>query len=224
VPARRLVLASASPARLGVLRAAGLAPEVVVSGVGEDGIEGLAPDKAVEVLAVRKAGAVADRLGTHGPDGPGPDGHGPDGPGPDGADGGALVVGCDTMLAIAGELRGKPRSAEEARAWWRGQRGRPGTLVTGHAVADTVSGRQASATATTVVHFGTPTDAEVDAYVASGEPLVVAGAFTIDGRSAPFVERIEGDHGNVLGLSMPLLRVLLAELGVSIVDLWTAPA
>lgn len=211
MPARRLVLASASPARLGVLRAAGLAPEVVVSGVGEDGIEGLAPDKAVEVLAVRKAGAVADRLGTH------------VGDGPDGAGGGALVVGCDTMLAIAGELRGKPRSADEARAWWRGQRGCPGTLVTGHAVVDTASGRQASATATTVVHFGTPTDAEVDAYVASGEPLVVAGAFTIDGRSAPFVERIDGDHGNVLGLSMPLLRVLVAELGVSIVDLWTVP-
>lgn len=208
MPARRLILASASPARLAVLRDAGLAPEVIVSGVGEDGIEGLAPDKAVEVLAVRKAGAVADGLvtATHG--------------GPSDA----LVVGCDTMLAIAGELRGKPRSADEARAWWRGQRGTPGTLLTGHAVIDTASGRVASATATTVVHFGTPTDAEVDAYVASGEPLAVAGAFTIDGRSAPFVDRIEGDHGNVLGLSLPLLRVLLAELGVSVVDLWTRPA
>jgi septum formation protein len=207
VPSRRLILASASPARVGVLRHAGLAPEVIVSGVDEDGIEGLAPDKAVEVLAVRKAGAVADRLGAEG------------GAGGDGT--GALVVGCDTMLSIAGELRGKPQSADEARAWWRGQRGTPGTLVTGHAVVDTASGRVASATSTTVVHFGTPTDAEVDAYVASGEPLVVAGAFTIDGRSAPFVDRIDGDHGNVLGLSLPLLRMLLAELGVPIVDLWT---
>lgn len=210
MPSRRLILASASRARLEVLRDAGLAPEVMVSGVDEDGIEGLAPDKAVEVLAVRKAGAVADRLGTV------PPGHAGDA-----SHGGALVVGCDTMLAIAGELRGKPRSAGEARAWWHGQRSTPGTLLTGHAVVDTASGRVASATSTTVVHFGTPTDREVDAYVASGEPLVVAGAFSIDGRSAPFVDRIEGDHGNVLGLSPPLLRVLLAELGVSIVDLWT---
>ncbi len=99
----------------------------------------------------------------------------------------------------------------------------PATLHTGHAVVDTASGRTASGAAATVVHFGTPSDAEVDAYVASGEPLAVAGAFTIDGRSAPFVERIEGNHGTVLGLSLPLLRRLLAELGVGIVDLWGTP-
>jgi septum formation protein len=99
-------------------------------------------------------------------------------------------------------------------------RGRAGVLQTGHCVIDTATGRRASATASTTVHFGEPTDAEVAAYVASGEPLQVAGAFTLDGRSAPFIDSIEGDHGNVIGLSLPLLRRLLAELGVSITDLW----
>lgn len=201
MPARPLVLASASPARLGLLRGAGLAPEVMVSGVDEDGIDGLAPPEAVRSLAERKARAVADRLVADG----------------------ALVVGCDSLLAVGEELRGKPADAEEATRWWREQRGRAGTLHTGHAVVDTASGRMASGASATVVHFGTPTDTEVEAYVASGEPLVVAGAFTIDGRGAPFVERIEGDHGTVLGLSVPLLHRLLAQLGVDIVDLWDTP-
>jgi septum formation protein len=201
VPPRPLVLASASPARLGVLRAAGLAPEVMVSGVDEEGVDGLAPGEMVEVLALRKAAAVAQRLGADG----------------------ALVVGCDSMLSVAGELRGKPSSADEARRWWRDQRGATGTLHSGHAVVDTASGRRVSASSATVVRFGTPTDAEVDAYVASGEPLAVAGAFTIDGRGAPFVDAIQGDHGTVVGLSLPLLRRLLADLDVSIVELWAAP-
>jgi septum formation protein len=202
-PARPLVLASASPARLALLRAAGIEPEVIVSDVAEDGVGHLPADEAVRTLADRKASAVADRLG--------------------GATDPPLVVGCDSMLAFAGEVRGKPTSGDQARAWWRTMAGGEGTLLTGHAVVDLASGRRAAGVSETQVRFGRPTETELDAYVASGEPLRVAGAFTLDGRGAPFVEGIDGDPGTVIGLSLPLLRRLLADLGVAVTDLW-APA
>ncbi|MGW6746379.1 Maf family protein [Streptomyces sp. NPDC055025] len=195
---RRLVLASASPARLGLLRQAGLAPEVVVSGVDEDALSAPTPAELALVLAEAKASTVAAL--------------------PEAA--GALVIGCDSVLDLDGEALGKPVDAEEATFRWKSMRGRAGVLRTGHCVIDTATGRRASATASTTVHFGSPSDAEIAAYVASGEPLYVAGAFTLDGRSAPFVESIEGDHGNVIGLSLPLLRGLLAKLGTGITDLW----
>ncbi|TYR56128.1 MULTISPECIES: nucleoside triphosphate pyrophosphatase [Streptomyces] len=195
---RRLVLASASPARLGLLRQAGFAPEVIVSGVDEDALSAPTPAELALVLARAKAAAVAER--------------------PEAA--GALVIGCDSVLELDGEALGKPADAEEATARWKSMRGRAGILQTGHSVIDTALGRTASATASTVVRFGEPSDAEVAAYVASGEPLHVAGAFTLDGRSAPFVDGIEGDHGNVIGLSLPLLRRLLGELDVSVTELW----
>ncbi|MET7501771.1 nucleoside triphosphate pyrophosphatase [Streptomyces microflavus] len=195
---RRLVLASASPARLGLLRQAGFAPEVIVSGVDEDALTAPTPGELALVLARAKAAAVAER--------------------PEAA--GALVIGCDSVLELDGEALGKPADAEEATARWKAMRGRSGILQTGHSVIDTASGRHASATASTVVRFGEPSDAEVAAYVASGEPLHVAGAFTLDGRSAPFVDSIEGDHGNVIGLSLPLLRRLLGELDISVTELW----
>lgn len=191
------MLASASPARLSVLRTAGFAPEVIVSGVPEDDVVG-PPQKVALELAERKAAAVADRLS--------------------GAD--ALVVGCDSVLDVDGEARGKAADAAEARAWWTSVAGRTAVLHSGHCVIDTATGRQASAVASAVVRYGTPTDAEMDAYLATGEPLLVAGGFTIDGYAAPFVEGIEGDHGTVLGLSLPTLRRLLAELDTSIVELW----
>ena len=198
---RRLVLASASTSRLGLLRAAGFAPEVVVSGVPEEGVDGLpAPDAAL-LLAERKADAVAGRLA--------------------GED--ALVLACDSMLAVGGEVRGRPASAGQAAAWCRGYRGATGTLCTGHALVEVGSGRRAVGVASTTVRFGTMTEAEIAAYVGTGEPLGVAGGFTIDGYAAPFVEGIEGDHTNVLGLSLPLLRHLLGELGVAVTDLWAAP-
>ncbi|GAA0408293.1 Maf family protein [Streptomyces luteireticuli] len=197
-PARRLVLASQSPARLGLLRQAGLAPEVIVSGVDEDALTAADPAALALVLAEAKAAAVAAR--------------------PEAA--GALVVGCDSVLELDGQALGKPADAEDATARWKSMRGRSGVLRTGHCVIDTATGRRTSATASTTVRFGEPTDAEIAAYVASGEPLYVAGAFTLDGRSAPFVEGIDGDPGNVIGLSLPLLRRLLAELGTTITDLW----
>jgi septum formation protein len=224
------VLASASPARLGVLRAAGIAPRVMVSGVDEDGVGGLDAEGAACALALRKAESVADRLaatpalagdreGRSG-DVPAPLVVAGDGEGRPGDDPAPLVLGCDSVLAFAGEVRGKPASAAEARDWWRGYRGREGRLVTGHAVVDLATGRRAVRAAATVVGFGHPSDAEIDAYVATGEPLGVAGGFTLDGYCAPFVDGIDGDHGTVLGLSVPLLRALLAELDVAITDLW----
>ena len=192
-----LILASASPARLGLLRQAGFDPEVVVSGVDEDALTAATPGELALVLAEAKARAVAAQTSTP-----------------------ALVIGCDSVLDLDGEALGKPADAAEAHARWQAMRGRTGVLRTGHCVIDTRTGKQASATASTTVRFGNPTDAEIAAYVASGEPLHVAGAFTLDGRSAPFVDGIDGNHGNVIGLSLPLLRTLLLELGVNITDLW----
>lgn len=195
---RRLVLASASPARLGLLRQAGLTPEVIVSGVDEDKFTAPTPAELALALAEAKAAHVAAK--------------------PEAS--GALVIGCDSVLELDKQALGKPADAEEATARWKAMRGRAGILQTGHCVYDTAAKRYASATASTLVRFGDPTDEEIAAYVASGEPLHVAGAFTLDGRSAPFIDGIDGDPGNVIGLSLPLLRRLLAELGIAITDLW----
>lgn len=191
-----LILASASPARLGVLRSAGLDPKVVVSGVDEEAITAGTPEELCLKLAVAKATAVARTLGD------------------------ALVVGCDSVLELDGVAYGKPGTPEKAAARWRAMRGRTGRLLTGHCVIDVAGGRSVSEVAATTVRFGTPSDEEIDAYVASGEPLGVAGAFTLDGLGGWFVEGIEGDHGNVLGISLPLLRRLFADLGVSVTTLW----
>ena len=195
----RLVLASASIARLTTLRRAGIQPEVIVSDVDESTVTGPTPAATAELLAGVKADTVAGRLG----------------PEP-----GLLVLGCDSLLELDGQALGKPGTPEAATARWRGMRGRAGVLHTGHCLLQPATGLRVLATASTTVHFAAVTDAEIDAYVATGEPLHVAGAFTIDGRGGAFVERIEGDHHNVVGVSLPLLRQMVTAVGVAWTDLW----
>jgi len=198
LPARRLLLASASPARFRLLTEAGFAPEVVVSGVDEDAIEAPTLSELVEALAVAKAQVVAAL------------------PEADGA----VVVGCDSLLDVDGELHGKPGSVDEARARLMKLRNGSAVLRTGHCVVDTRTGLSASGVASTEVRFGDYSDAELEAYLATGEALEVAGSFTLDGRSAPFLDGIVGDHGNVIGLSLPLFRHLLGRVGLTVMDLW----
>ena len=208
-----VVLASASPARLAVLRTAGIDPVVRVSDVDEDVILArlaLAPaEERVQALADAKADAVTARVIAEGESGAG-----------------TVVIGCDSMLLIDGELQGKPADAAQARLRWRQMAGRDGVLLTGHALRLVRDGRVVAAATdagSTVVRMGRPTDDELDAYLATGEPLRVAGALTIDGFGGWFVEGIDGDAGTVLGLSLPLTRRLLADIGVRVTDLWRAP-
>jgi septum formation protein len=203
----RIILASASQGRLGVLRGAGLDPLVEVSDVDEDTLiatlRGASPAKVVTALACAKAGAVGERMAPAVPD--------------------AVVLGCDSMLSVDGELVGKPGTEEIARRRWASMAGRSGQLITGHAalrLADGAVGQVAAGHAVTTVHFGRPSAAELDAYLASGEPLRVAGGFTLDGLGGWFVNRIEGDASNVIGISLPLTRKLLTEVGIVVTELW----
>lgn len=201
----RLVLASASPARRALLNAAGIDVDVVVSGVDEAAVEEAGAEELCLALARLKASAVAGRLGVEGIT--------------VGSGGRLLVLGCDSVLAFDGQILGKPADAADAVRRWKRMRGRSGVLHTGHYLID-LAGVTVGGVASTTVHFADLSDEEIDAYVATGEPLHVAGAFTIDGLGGAFVERIEGDHGTVVGLSLPLLRHLLDDLGVPITDLW----
>lgn len=196
----RLVLASASAARLATLRRAGLDPEVVVSGVDESGVSASVTD-TVRCLARRKAHAVAARLS----------------PPP------ALVLGCDSLLELDGTAYGKPASAADAIDRWQRMSGRSGILHTGHCVVETGSGRTVEAVGSTLVRFAEISAAEIEAYVATGEPTRVAGAFTLDGFGGAFVDGVAGDPHNVVGISLPLLRRLLVDLGVRWPSLWRIP-
>jgi septum formation protein len=186
-----------------VLRAAGVEPVVRVSGVDEDAIAASLPDPSPEQLVIALAEAKAREVAAEFDD--------------------AVVVGCDSMLAFDGELVGKPGTAARARKRWARMAGGTGELLTGHVVLRMDGGAQtavASGTQRTTVHFGRPTDRELEAYLATGEPINVAGAFTIDGLGGWFVDGIEGDPSSVIGISLPLTRRLFAEVGVSVVDLW----
>jgi septum formation protein len=186
----RFVLASASPARLSTLRAAGIEPEVVVSGVDEDAVTATSTADLVVELAARKASAVAAQVPA-----------------------GALVLGCDSLLELDGAALGKPGSVAGAKQRWRQMRGRDGVLHTGHCLIDVATGASLARGAATVVRFADVTDDEIDAYCSTGEPSQVAGAFTIDGLGGWFVESIDGDPHNVVGVSLPLVRAMLRELG-----------
>lgn len=202
----RLHLASTSPARRAVLRAAGIEPDPIAPGVDEEAAVAaagpLTPADMVMLLARLKAEAVATSR--------------------DDLDG--LVFGGDSAFEVDGVVYGKPHLPEVARERWRAQRGRSGVLHSGHWLIDTRTGEAVGGHAAATVHFASDiTDAEIEAYLATGEPLEVAGAFTIDGRGAAFIERIEGDPSTVVGLSVPLLRTLARRLGVEWTDLWTGP-
>lgn len=217
-PVLRLLLASASPARLSTLRQAGIDPVVQVSDVDEDAVlaaareqarsagRDLTPAQAVGALARAKAEAVvADAI-----------------PAVDSPAVG-LVIGCDSMLEFAGEIIGKPHTADVARERWRAMRGRSAVLHTGHWLIDLrdESQQAVGGVSAATVWFADVSDAEIDAYVATGEPLQVAGGFTVDGLAGPFIERTEGDVHGIIGLSLPLLRHLLANFDVTIPDLWS---
>lgn len=199
----RVILASTSSSRLSVLRAAGLAPEVIPSNVDERAFSIEPPRELALALAQAKAAAVARQLQS------------------------GLVIGCDSLLeitscaALAGMALGKPASAAQARALWRQIAGQTGTLLTGHCVIDAGSGTAVSEVGATEIRFANPSPAEIEAYISTREPLGAAGSFTLSGHGGWFVAEISGDYSNVLGISLPLLRRLLATLNVSITDLWS---
>jgi septum formation protein len=196
---RRLVLGSASPARLSLLKQAGLAPEVVISQVDESLVDAPRVAEKVALLAAAKAKAVAEQQTD------------------------ALVIGADSLLEFRGEAFGKPADVREARDRWQHMAGHSGVLHTGQALFDVRDGAVVSrdvAVVSTVVHFAALTTQELEAYLATGEPLAVAGAFTLDGLGAPFVRRVEGDPAAVVGLSLSTLRTQLAKRGLALTDLW----
>ncbi len=191
-----LVLASASVARLRLLRMVGIEPIVCPSDFDEDQVQLTSPKDLVQTLAQGKARVVAAQFN------------------------GALVLGCDSVLALAGEIHGKPANPAEAVARWRQMRGQVGELFTGHVLIDQVQQRSIVRYQVTQVQFALLNDRQIEAYVATGEPLYCAGAFALEGYGSLFVEKIEGCYSNVIGLSMPLLRQMLAELNYDVTDFW----
>jgi septum formation protein len=206
-----MVLGSASTGRLKVLHQAGVDPLVVVSGVDEDRIiAGLGldapPAEVVRALAAAKAAEVAGCLDSK-----------------VAAD--CVVIGCDSMLYLDGRLCGKPSSVADARRLWQSMAGRAGQLYTGHCVIRLLNNEivhRDSQTSITTVHFGTPTPDDLDAYLASGETLRVAGGFTLDGLGGWFIDGVDGDPSSVVGIGLPLMRSLLAGAGLSIAAVWAA--
>lgn len=190
------VLASASPARRKLLQAVGIDPVIRHSNLDESQVQNTDPAELVQILAKAKAEIVARQFTD------------------------ALILGCDSVLAIVGEIYGKPDSPEEAILRWQKMRGNCGILYTGHALINQKKNQQISYCATTKVYFAQVSDAEIAAYVASGEPLKCAGCFALEGKGGLFIEELEGCHSNVIGLSLPLFRKMLAELGYKITDFW----
>ena len=192
----QFVLASASPARRRLLQSAGVEPVVRVSDFDESQVQLSDRVELVQTLALRKAETIAGQLSD------------------------ALVLGCDSLLTVDSEIYGKPASPEEAIARWRHMRGNTGILYTGHALIDQPHHKTLVRCGMTKVEFANVSDRQIEAYVATGEPLKCAGCFALEGRGGLFVEKLEGCHSNVIGLSLPLLRQMLSELGYDIIDFW----
>jgi septum formation protein len=205
------ILASASPARRRLLQGAGIEPIVRPSDFDESQVQSAEPSLLVKTLALRKAEAIALPLQTQGVEQP------------------TLILGCDSILAIHGEIHGKPADAAEAIARWQRMRGHIGQLYTGYALLQLVPAATGNAPAqlttllrseATQVHFANVSDRQITAYVATGEPLYCAGCFALEGKGGVFIEKIEGCHTNVIGLSLPVLRHMLNELEHDITDFW----
>jgi septum formation protein len=195
-----LVLASASPARLRLLRAAGIEPLVCPSNFDESQMQLQDPKDLVQRLAEGKAAAVASQYAER--------------------FSGMVILGCDSVLALQGEIHGKPANPAEAIRRWRQMRGQTGQLYTGHALIDLVQRRTLVRCQMTEVQFALVSDRQIESYVASGEPLQCAGCFALEGRGGLLIEKINGCHSNVIGLSLPLLRQMLADLNYDVADYW----
>ena len=202
----RLILASQSPARLQVLRNAGIEPIVHVSDVDEEAIEAAMPNATPRELCLALAKAKAEAVAPHFRDA---------------SD--VIVIGCDSVFDVDGRAFSKPHSPEQARERWALMMGRAGVLRTGHWLMRPADGTALGTVADTVVHMGTMSEAEMEAYLATGEPLQVAGGFTLDALGGAFVEGVDGDPSNVIGISLPTLRRLLQEMGITWTDLWRKP-
>jgi septum formation protein len=190
---RKIVLASASPSRKKLLESVGINPEIIVSGVDEEDskFNALSPKDLVIALAIMKAHSVRDRV-----------------------TGDALIIGADSTFEFNGKSFGKPLTREIAIARAKEVRGHFGLLHTGQCVIDTKQGIEVSDISTSKVYFAAMTDSEIESYVDSGEPLEVAGGFTLDGLSAPFISKIDGDPSGIIGLSLQLLRKSIISLGL----------
>jgi septum formation protein len=190
------VLASASPARRRLLQSVGINPRICVSHFDEDSIRLTDPIALVETLAQRKAETVLNQITE------------------------SLILGCDSVLMVNNQIHGKPKDAVEAFSRWQQMRGNRGTLYTGHALIDQRQNKTIVRCGITQVYFGRVSDAQIQAYIATGEPLVCAGCFALEGKGSALVDKIEGCHSNVIGLSLPLLRSMLAELGYDLSNYW----
>ena len=193
------VLASASPARRKLLQMVGIEPTVCPSDFDESQIQSQDPEELVKILAKCKAKTVANKYRD------------------------VLILGCDSVLAVNGQIYGKPESPQVAIARWQQMRGRVGTLYTGHALLDLKTNRKIIRCGITKVYFANISDRAIAAYVSTGEPLKCAGSFALEGKGGLFVEKIEGCHSNVIGLSLPLLHQMLDELGYNVTNFWHEP-
>ncbi|PPS46028.1 nucleoside triphosphate pyrophosphatase [Chroococcidiopsis sp. TS-821] len=192
----QFVLASASPARRRLLQSVGIEPTVAPSNFDESQVKERDPRLLVKTLARSKAETVAPQFDS------------------------GLIMGCDSVLLINGEIHGKPANVSEAIARWQKMRGNVGELYTGHALIDLRQRHTLVRCQVTRVYFAVASDRQIEAYVATGEPLKCAGGFALEGKGGLFVEKLEGCHTNVIGLSLPLLRHMLSDLGYDVTDFW----